>query len=142
MSADVTIKWTGSVAAVVQAKFDRMKATLGDAVKVEQGRVKQRTQAGTGLNASFMGYSDSWAEVRRKKKLRTDIVDLTFTGRMFDSMRTDVTDQGPTKVRAVVSFGSNEFSKLKAAANHKLRPFFGFSKEQRDIILNKLRTTK
>lgn len=142
MAASFDLKWTGTIAAAVQSKFNRMKTTLGDAVKVEQGRVKQRTQAGTGLNVSFLTYSESWAEVRRKKNLRTDIVDLTFTGRMFESMRTDVTDETPARVKAVVSFGSNEFSKLKAAANHKLRPFFGFSKEQRDIILNKLRTTK
>lgn len=138
----VEFEWKGSITSVLQGKFNRLKTVLKDAVKVEEGRVKERTQAGQGLNTSWLGYSQGWAEVRKRKNLRTDIVDLTFTGAMFKNMRTDSKDDGPSKTTAFVWFGGDQLSNDKAVGNNKGRPFFGFSKEQLDIILSKLRSTK
>lgn len=138
----IDFEWNGSIASVLQGKFNRLKGVLKDAVKVEQGRVKERTQAGQGLNSSWMGYSPGWAEVRKRKNLRIDIVDLTFTGDMFSHMRTDSKDDGPSRTTAYVWFGGHQLSNDKAVGNNKKRPFFGFSKEQLDIILSKLRSTK
>jgi len=127
----------------VKERLVKYKPVLLEATKIESQRVKARTQQGQGLNASFLGYSASWARVRENNTppLRTDIVDLTFTGDMFNSMQTTLATAGDTQAVATVEF-NGDFNKLKASVNNKSRPFFGFSEEQVNIILSKLKLTK
>lgn len=125
----------------VKERADKYKPVLAAATKVEEGRVKQRTQQGIGLNASFLGYSESWAKVRQENNKQTSFVDLTFTGDMFGSLNTKVTSVGENVTVATVAF-NGALNNIKASANNKSRPFFGFTNEQVQIILNKLKLTK
>lgn len=127
----------------VKERMAKYKPVLFEATKIESQRVKARTQQGKGLDTSFLGYSPSWAKVRQNHTppLRTDIVDLTFSGDMFNSMQTTLATEGETRAVATVEF-NGAFNNLKASVNNKSRPFFGFSKEQIGIILNKLKLTK
>ena len=127
----------------VQDKVKKYKPVLLEAVKVEQGRVKERTQRGQGLNSSFLGYSESWAKARQRHTppRQTAFVDLTFTGAMFSSLNTTQADVSEAVTVTTVGF-NGDFNNLKASVNNKSRPFFGFSKEQVQIILSKLKLTK
>ena len=86
--------------------------------------IEDRTQDGKGYKGgAFKGYSEKYAKFRRKKG-RSQNVDLQFTGRMLGSM----TSKADSK-KATIFFTRAEEAK-KAAMNNKTRPFFGFSREE------------
>ena len=86
--------------------------------------IEDRTQDGKGYKGgAFKGYSEKYAKFRRKKG-RSQNVDLQFTGRMLGSM----TSKADRK-KATIFFTRAEEAK-KAAMNNKTRPFFGFSREE------------
>ena len=86
--------------------------------------IEDRTEDGVGFKGGiFKGYSAKYAKFR-KKKGRSQNVDLQFTGRMLGSM-TSKTD----RKKATIFFTRGEEAK-KAAMNNKTRPFFGFNRQE------------
>ena len=79
-----------------------------------------------GLNSDSnpigIGYSKLWGDIRRKKGLQTDFVDLKFSGRLRKNMTTKVAD---SKTVAIVI--DNDFDyKNKAMKQEDFREFYIF----------------
>jgi hypothetical protein len=73
-------------------------------------------------NPIGIGYSALWGDIRKKKGLQTDFVDLKFSGRLRKSMTTKVADKD-----SVVIMIDNDFDyKEKALKQEDLREFYIF----------------
>lgn len=91
-----------------------------------------------GLNSDSnpigIGYSQLWGEVRKKKGLQTDFVDLKFSGRLRKNMTTKVVDSNTVAI--VIN---NDFDyKNKAMKQEDMREFYIFkpTESEADILEN------
>ena len=128
----------------VKQRLQNMKPVFQDALKVENERIKTRTQSGlNGDGQPFANnkYSKKWAKRRESKGLQTNYVDLTFSGAMFKAMKVSF-DSNETSTTGVISFTGK--SEAKKAIEHEMygRYFFNLTDEQIEIIKNKLRNVK
>jgi hypothetical protein len=128
----------------VKQRLQNMKPVFREALKVENERIKTRTQQGLSADgAPFLNnkYSKKWAKKREAQGLQTGYVDLTFSGGMFRSMRASFTSN-ETSTTGTISFASNK--EAKKAIEHEMngRYFFNLTDEQIEIIKNKLRNVK
>lgn len=123
----------------LKKRLDKMPNRLDNGLKVEAEQIKARTQQGVDLyGVPFKDYSLYWAQERASRGLRTDIVDLTFTGRMLNSMKTRVSS-GETKIYGEIYFTGNQDDKVFALEKDGRR-FFGLTDKQVRNILQKLRS--
>lgn len=91
-----------------------------------------------GLNSDSnpigIGYSQLWGDIRKKKGLQTDFVDLKFSGRLRKNMTTKVVDSNTVAI--VIN---NDFDyKNKAMKQEDMREFYIFkpTESEADILEN------
>lgn len=121
-----------------------LDTALYETAQVGAAIILDRTEKGQGIKGAFAPYSARYAKEKRegwpKDKYRSSfsgdpsgIVNLNVTGEMTDSMI-------PIKGRG---FAKIKFSKPSAAKkaffNNKKRPFFGFSRGERQRLVNYLK---
>lgn len=96
--------------------------------------IQQRVQrSGVGTDGQKMSpYSKAYADFRTTKKRNTDIRDLTFTGKMWQSLTAKNSTEG---VR--LYFGSANNAN-KARGNEARTPFFGLGTLENAIIKREL----
>lgn len=128
----------------VKEHLNKLKPVFKEALKVENERIKTRTQMGLNADgAPFANnkYSKKWAKRREAAHLQTNHVDLTFSGGMFRAMKASFTSD-ETSTTGVISFVDKD--EAKKAIEHEMygRYFFGLTNEQIEIIKNKLRNVK
>jgi hypothetical protein len=128
----------------VKQRIQNMTPVFQDALKLENERIKTRTQSGlNGDGQPFANnkYSKKWAKRRENKGLQTNYVDLTFSGAMFNAMKVSF-GSTETTTTGVISFTGKKEAK-KAIENEMYgRYFFNLTEEQIEIIKNKLRNVK
>ena len=86
-----------------------------------------------GLNSDSnpigIGYSQLWGDIRKKKGLQTDFVDLKFSGRLRKNMTTKVADSN--SVAIVID---NDFDyKNKAMKQEDMREFYIFKPTESEV---------
>lgn len=139
MSVEVKLENLDSFNRALKKRLDKMPNRLKEGLKVESNQIKARTQSGVDLYGSpFKDYSLYWAQERASRGLQTDVVDLTFTGRMFSSMKTRVSSSG-TKINGEIYFINNQDDKVFELEKGGRR-FFGLTDKQVRNILEKLRS--
>lgn len=106
--------------------------------------ILDRTQEGRGINGPFAPYSASYAKAKRKGWPKTKarskfsgdpsgVVNLNVTGQMTGSITA-------TRGRGFTKIGFNDaLAAEKAYFNHKRRPFFGFSRNEKVRLRNYFR---
>ena len=105
------------------------RQALAKGTVLEVTELKLRTRSGTSVDGgAFKPYTPAYAKRRAKAGRSVSPPDLTFTGAMLGSIKTEVKDT-PEGAEASVFFGSPNEQK-KAEGNSRYRNFFGFSKEQ------------
>lgn len=139
MSIEVKYSGLDAFDKALKKRLEKMPNRLNSGLKVEANQIKARTQAGVDLYGSpFKDYSLYWAQERASRGLQTDIVDLTFTGRMLNSMRTRVSSSG-TKIYGEIYFTGNQDDKVFELEKDGRR-FFGLTDKQVRNIITKLRS--
>lgn len=114
----------------VRRKFE---ALLAEAA----GEIISRTGSGKTIDGkSFKQYTKRYAAFREKKGRKTSPPDLTFTGRMLESISSKVTKATPDFIEGRITIAPKH--KAKAEGNQKRRPFFGLSKKQIEYINQKI----
>lgn len=104
-----------------------IKKALSITAQVGVNIIEDRTERGKGYKAGFKPYSKAYKQFRRNKG-RGAKPDLNFTGKMLGSMTTKA-----SKKKANIFFTRATEAK-KAAMNDKTRPFFGFSRKERNKL--------
>ena len=80
-------------------------------------------------NPIGIGYSALWGDIRKKKGLQTDFVDLKFSGRLRKSMTTKVVDANSVAITI-----DNDFDyKEKAMKQEDLREFYIFKPTEAEV---------
>lgn len=110
---------------------------LEDTAKLLNGSIQTRVQKrGEGTDGKKMkSYSNKYANLKSNTGRNTAYRDLTFSGRMFQSLTTS-----KSRNKAKMFFGNAE-SVNKASGNNSRTPFFGLGKKERAILraeINKL----
>ena len=97
-------------------------------------RIKLRTAEGVDVNGkAFDDYSAKWAEVRKKKGLQTDVVDLFFEGRMLAAMDYQVTDFGEVEIYFTDALqGAKAHGHTNGSDRVPQREFFAISEEDQE----------
>lgn len=108
-----------------EKKLQRRLDAVGADVK---DTIDKRTRSGRGIKGSFKPYTKSYAEYRVSKGRQKRPVNLTFTGKMLQNM-TWKTYKAGSRI-TIEFFFSSATEATKAAANHKIRPWFGLSKRE------------
>ena len=123
---------------------NELDTALFETAQVGIAIILDRTEKGIGIKGAFAPYSKRYAKEKRegwpKDKYRSSfsgdpsgVVNLNVTGEMTDSIV-------PKKNRG---FAEIKFSKPSAAKkayfNNKKRPFFGFSRGERQRLVNYLK---
>lgn len=102
-----------------------LRAVSSDVANTIKIRVKTK---GEGVDGNKMApYSSKYRQFRSKKGRTNSKRDLTFTGRMFQSM----TIVG-SKINKTITFGATE--KAKAFYNNQRTPFFGVGPTEEKTI--------
>jgi hypothetical protein len=122
MTIDQAILKLGKLEALLTNEANKILLTPTRGV---EGVMKERIFL-KGLNSDEnpigIGYSALWGDIRKKKGLQTDFVDLKFSGRLRKSMTTKVADKD-----SVVIMIDNDFDyKEKALKQEDLREFYIF----------------
>lgn len=100
----------------------------------ETTEIKVRTRSGVDVRGSaFKPYSPAYAK-RRQKAGRGTTPDLTFTGAMLGSIKSEVKET-PEGIEGSIFFSSPNEQK-KVEGNSRYREFFGLSEEQKTRIEN------
>ena len=110
---------------------DRIMARMA----LEQiARIKLRTAEGEDVNEkAFEPYSKAWADVREKKGLQIDVVDLFFEGKMLASMDYQVTDFGEVEIYFTDALqGAKAHGHTKGSDRVPQREFFAMSEEDQE----------
>jgi hypothetical protein len=89
-------------------------------------RVQRR---GDGISSKMPKYSKSYGRLRKRTKRNVEFRDLTFTGRMMQSISVKTKNNTST----IYFLGAAEAK--KAVYNQKLTPWFGLSQSD-DTLLN------
>jgi len=107
---------------------------LEDTAKLLNSSIQIRVQKrGEGTDGRKMtDYSDKYAAFKKNTGRKTSYRDLTFSGKMFQSL---TTSKGRNKAK--MFFGNAE-SNNKAAGNDKRTPFFGLGERERKILRDKV----
>ena len=118
---------------------DRQKVTLARAMEEAAGEIVKRTQSGRGVEGGgFAKYTPEYAAFKAKSGRKTT-PDLTFSGKMLASITSKV-EEYPGGLIGRIYFSASQA--VKAAANQKLRRFFGLSKKQINEMTEKIRNAK
>jgi len=118
----------------------RRKTTLERELEEAAREIVTRTQQGIDVNGSrFKRYSKEYELAKRKKLGGPTQPDLTASGRMLASIRTEVKERGNGLTGRIYVLASQA---VKALANQKLRRFFGLSKKQIQQLTDALRNEK
>ena len=97
--------------------------------------IQQRTKKGTGINGGFKPYTKQYAAWKRKQGKIFSSPNLEFTG---DMMR----DMQPAKHRGYSEiYFTDKTSAEKASWNNRTRPFFGFNKKERQVLIGQFLDT-
>ena len=98
-------------------------------------KIQVRVQSkGVGADGSKMpSYLPAYAAFKSSKGRNTNIRDLTFSGKMWQSLTTQRVSRG-----AKMFFGGSEDA-IKAAANNKRTPFFSLTQSERDFVSKELK---
>jgi len=107
----------------------KVKTALGKSASHGINIILDRNKKGEGLKGRFTPYSKEYAKYRRANNFQTSRVDLNVTGDMWAAMKVSKN----TSREAVISFTSREEAK-KAHGNHKIRPWFGLTRKERDSV--------
>ena len=92
--------------------------------------ILRRTAKGVDVNGqSFRPYHPDYAEYRKDKGRRVDIVDLNFTGKMYASLTHDVISENE-----VMLYFAGDPQAEKAQHNNPKRQFFALSQEEMDEL--------
>lgn len=82
-------------------------------------------------NPIGIGYSKLWGDIRKKRGLQTDFVDLKFSGRLRKNMTTKVADKD-----TVVIMIDNDFDyKNKAVKQEDMREFYIFKPTEDEAVI-------
>lgn len=112
--------------------MDRQEKALDRALQEAARGIVQRTQQGRDVSGStFDPYSPKYKEWKRKKG-RTGDVDLTFSGKMLQSIQSKIKRTTSAIIGTIYFNGSKEAA--KARGNLRYREFFGLSTKQVDEI--------
>ena len=94
--------------------------------------IADRTKSGVSYSGgAFKPYSSRYRLFRIKKGAKTSPVDLNLTGKMMGSMASSKVSRGVAKIY----FTRGKEAK-KAAFNDKMRPFFGFNRQEQGRLQN------
>lgn len=144
----ITLKTSLDFKAKAAANRAKIKAALPNLLGDEILQIELRTQQGKDYkNQAFVGYSDDYAEYKRKN-YGSDKVNLTLTGNMLSAMTYEVTEHenGVTgriffsNTSSISPGGSKAVTApYKAVRNNARREFFGLSEEQQTRVREKIR---
>lgn len=91
--------------------------------------IKDRVQSeGKGLKKKLKKYSPGYKAWKRRKGRQTSFRDLTFSGRMFNSLSLVKISNG------IKIFFKGREEQIKAQANQKISAFFGIGKTEKRIV--------
>jgi phage gpG-like protein len=123
----------------LQARKDRIERELSVAIQEEAQEIIDQTQKGIGYDgrpfSSYAEYDPKYLEYKVSKGRKGNI-DLTFSGRMLNSITTKVEQLG-SLLRGIIYVPADQAA--KARGNMRTRKFFGLSKEARERITERLR---
>jgi hypothetical protein len=105
---------------------DALHATAGLGVQI----IKKRTAKGIGYKGTFAPYSARYAQHKTEERGGTAKPNLFYTGRMLGSLQN-------FKGRAEATIGFTRATESKKAFfNNKTRPFMGFTRNEKDRLIN------
>ena len=100
------------------------------------GKIQRRVQgSGRGLKGIMTKYSASYSRTRAKRGRQTSKRDLTFTGRMWQSLTVIAK---PSRKHAQMFFSGAEDNR-KAFFNDKRTPFFGLTASEQKFLNDELK---
>lgn len=115
--------------------FGELVESVGTAVKraaeFALADVVARTQSGSSSSGVMPGYSDGYKRVRAKKGLPTGHVDMTFSGKMMQSLATKTFREGTT-VGFEIAPTPNEAAKVSYTTNYPQRNWFELSDREKE----------
>lgn len=121
-----------TVGRLVSKEFpNRLRAQIADSLRQEQQKaikgIVARTKSGKNVKGqSFPRYTEGYRKFKAKRGLPTSPVNLTFTGRMLNSVKGVVRVKG-NKIEGEIRVDDPDTGKV-AGVSEK-RPWFGVSKE-------------
>lgn len=127
------VNLTKAIGQKMETFAHRFKAGLEDIIT----EIDFRTASGRDVNeAAFVPYSPDYAKFKAEKG-RKATPDLTFTGQMLSSMRSETKIEG-SLVYGVIKFGDRD-SARKATQNNERRNFFGINNKQIQQLTTRVR---
>lgn len=126
----------------VRAAYDRkreaMNVELQRALLDESTRIQITTRAGRDVQGrGFKAYTPAYAKRKADSGRQVITPDLTYSGAMLNAMTSVVERVGNALVGRI--FFSDIRQALKARGNQAHRQFFGFSREARARIIDRLK---
>ena len=122
----------------IKEKIENIQEKFGQALEDIRTELELDATAGKDINGrTFKRYSKKYAEWRKEKGYQSSPPNLTITGTMLSSIRTDVRKDGENVVGRITV--NDDPGKVKG--NLEKRKFFGLSKEKLAQLKNKIGAT-
>ncbi len=151
---NISVSNLEAIQRAVEKRINAIGGSLEQAVQVERDAIETRTKQGIDVNGSpFEKYSESkkwnWRDVRIKNEKQVAYVDLSFSGDMFEALKTVVKRSGFKFLATIFFDDRKQAQKAKGHHTGKLgrttyepRKFFALSQSQREAIISKIRNAK
>jgi len=121
--------------------LDDKEKALGLALQKVVLSLNQRTKAGKSVEGSpFADYTPEYAKFKSRKGRSIAPPDLTFSGAMLRAIQFSVKRTANAIIGRIYFNSAKEAN--KARGNQEKRPFFGLSKEERDLVIDIVRGRK